>query len=418
MLVVEIPVVAAAAARSADATAALAAIGVGMSVLVVVNTPALAITALVAAERGRYDAWRLRRYTAVVGGLGTAVLLALALPPGSAMVGAVFDLDAGTRGAVAAFLGGLAPNSLGVAVRRYQHGRLIHDRRTGPIVCATLVRVAATGALAWAGTAAFTRHGPLVAGAALSVGASLEAATLWVFRSRPPAPAMPRRQTWTALIVHHSHLSAARLLVMAPTVVTIVGVAHASRAGESLIVWPVLIQLAALFTSPTTDWESVAATALREHPGSTGPCRLTAWLAAAISGMFAVTVLAGPADVFVRGLLAVPDGPADLGLRWAWLLLPLPAVWITRAYLRGAVMATGTVRWLSVASLVHTVTLVGVLTVLTRTALPGVACAGTALVTGVAVDATVTLRAARRRPEPPPSDSHRERVTNAPTGTR
>ena len=46
MLVVEIPVVAAGAAGAADGGEALAAIGGGMAILVVVNTPALAITPL------------------------------------------------------------------------------------------------------------------------------------------------------------------------------------------------------------------------------------------------------------------------------------------------------------------------------------------------------------------------------------
>jgi hypothetical protein len=303
---------------------------------------------------------------------------------------------------VSAFIAGLAPNSLGVAIRRYQHGRLIHGRRTGPIVGATVVRLATTAAIAWAGTAVQPRHGAFIAGAALSVGAFLEAFALFIVRT--PAYASPESVdgVYTGLIVHHGHLSAARLLVMAPTVVTIVGVAHASRATESLIVWPVLMQLAALFTSPTTDWESVAATAVRDNPHSRAPIRLTAALAVAISTLFAATFITGIAAAFVRDLLAVPHHAADLGIRWAWLLLPLPALWITRAYLRGVVMAADTPRWLSIASLGHTVTLIGGLAILTRTGLPGVACAGIALVTGVAVETAITMCA---RPSPTRSSS-------------
>jgi hypothetical protein len=382
----------------------LVAIGIGMSLLIVVNTPALALTPLVAAERNRCDGRRLRRYTNAVGVVGTIGVLALAVPPGSSAVRAVFGLDSATGHAVSAFLAGLAPNSLGVALRRYQHGRLIHDHRTGPIVWATLVRLGSTCVVAWAGTDVLPQHGLLVAGVALSIGAFLEAAVLAMSRSRPAHPSGPAGSkgevgtTVRLLAVHHGHLSAARLLVMAPATITIIGVAHAEQAPESLIVWPVLIQLTALFTSPTTDWESVAATALRENRRNPAPRRLTTWLAAAISAMFVVTIVAGPADVFVRGLLAVPDRPADLGLDWVWLLAPLPGVWIARAYLRGAVMAGGATRWLSVASLVHTLALVGVLLVLAATALPGVACAAVALVTGVMIEAAVTLHAARRHP--------------------
>jgi hypothetical protein len=393
MLVVEIPVVAAAAARSVDGGRALAAIGIGMSILVVVNTPALAVTPLVAAERARRSLRMLRGHVAVVGVLGTIIVLLTAVPPGAAVVRSVFDLDAATSDAVSAFLIGLAPNPLGVAIRRYQHGRLIHDRRTGPIVWATVARLVSTAAIAWAGTAALPRHGALIAGAALSAGAFLEAFSLQMARTRAYAPPAHPDRSWTGLIVHHGHLSAARLLVMAPTVVTIVGVAHAAQATDSLIVWPVLIQLTALFTSPTTDWESVAATALRDNPRGRAPQRLTVWLATAVSGLFAATLVTGLAETFVSDLLAVPAAAAELGVRWAWLLLPLPALWISRAYLRGVVMATDDSRWLSVASLGHTVALIGVLVVLTRTGLPGVACAIIALVAGVVVETAITLYA-------------------------
>jgi hypothetical protein len=397
MLVVEVPVVAAAAARSADGGRALAAIGIGMSLLVVVNTPALAITPLLVAERARRSPRMLRGHTAAVGLFGTALVLSAAVPPGDAAVRAVFGLDPATSDAVSAFLLGLAPNSLGVAVRRYQHGRLIHDRRTGPIMSATAVRLASTAVIAWAGAAAAPRHGPLIAGIALSAGAFLEAFALWTVRGRGYAPPTRPDDSWRGLTVHHGHLSAARLLVMAPTVVTIIGVAQAARPTESLIVWPVLIQLTALFTAPTTDWESVAATALREDPRGRTPRRLTIWLAVAVSGLFAVTLVTGLADAFMRDLLAVPTAAADLGLRWAWLLLPLPALWITRAYLRGVVMAADASRWLSVASLGHTVALIGVLLLLVRAGLPGVGCAVIALVTGLVVDTVTTACAAASR---------------------
>jgi hypothetical protein len=395
MLVVEIPLVSAAAARSTAGGAALAAIGIGMSILVVVNTPALAIAALVAGERDRHHPRRLRHHTLLVGAAGTLVLLLLAAPPGAAAVSAVFGLEAEVRTAVAAFLLGLAPNSLGVAIRRHQHGRLIHERHTRPIVWATLVRLAVTAAVAWAGVALFPGHGPLVAGLALTLGAFLEAAALAAARSEARGPAGPLDGSWIGLTVRHGHLSAARLLVMVPTVVTTIGVAHAAQAPASLVVWPVLIQLAALFTSPTTDWEAVAATALHDGPGSRTPAQVTAWLAATIAALFTVVVLAGPAELFVRGLLAVPDDAAGLGLSWLWLLLPLPALWVTRAYLRGVVMAAGGHRWLSYAGAGHAVVLVGLLAVLVRTDLPGVACAGISLVGGVAGETLLTWYATR-----------------------
>jgi hypothetical protein len=165
-------VVAAAAARSTDGASALAAVGIGMSILVVVNTPALALTPLVATEMDRRSPGQLWRYALAAGLSGTGVLLLLALPPGSAAVHELFGLETATSTAVSAFLIGLAPNGLGVALRRYQHGRLIHLRRTGPIVPATVVRLVLTAAIAWTGTGITPEHGPLIAGCALTAGAS------------------------------------------------------------------------------------------------------------------------------------------------------------------------------------------------------------------------------------------------------
>jgi hypothetical protein len=389
MLVAEIPLVAASAARSAAGGQALAAIGIGVAILVVINTPALAITPLIATEQGRRAQRQLWRHSVAVGLIGSVALLALAVPPGSTGRNALFNLDPALADAVSAFLLGLAPNSFAVAIRRYLHGQLIHARHTAPIIWATLVRIAVTSAVAWIGVALWPGHGPLIAGCALSLGAFLEAAGLAIPAHHRPQPEHQPSMSWTSLTAHHAHLSAARLLTMAPPLITTAGIAHSTNAPESLIVWPVLTAYIALFSSPTTDWEAVTATALREDRHAAAPRRLTAWLAIAVSALLAVTLATGVADSFVRDLMAVPDAPADLGMRWVFLLLPVPALWITRAYLRGRVMADDTTRQLSYASLAHAIVLVATVAALTPTALPGVACASIALLTGMIVEATV-----------------------------
>jgi hypothetical protein len=160
---------------------------------------------------------------------------------------------------------------------------------------ATLVRLVTTDAIAWIGVALVPERGPLIAGIALTAGEFLEAAALQAPARRLTAirrsGAVDR--DWIGLVTRHGNLSTGRLLVMAPTVVTTIGVAHATRAPESLIVWPVLIQFAPLFTSPTTDWESVAATALTADRRSRAPQRLTVWLASAATALFALGIASG-----------------------------------------------------------------------------------------------------------------------------
>jgi hypothetical protein len=398
MLVAEIPLVAAAAARSEEGGRALAALGIGMAVLVVVNTPALAIAPLVVVERQRPPA-ELRRYALAVGLLGMAVLLALgALPPLLAGIRLLLGIDDALTASVRAFLLALAPNSVGVAIRRHLHGRLIAAGRTGPIGPATLIRIGGSAAVAWAGVAAFPRHGALVAGLALSLGAFTEAALLALAARRlPPRPGPFTRTGTRHLVARHAQLSSARLLVMVPALVTTVAVAHSARPAASLVAWPAVYGLAALFASPATDWESVTATALQRDRRRTAARRVTGWLVAAFSGAFVLVVAGGAAEVYLRGFVAVPAGPAGLGLHWLPLLLPLPVLWIVRAYLRGVVMAGERAGALVGASVAHLATLVAAAAGLSLTELPGVAVASVAVLAGLAVDVLVTGVAGRDR---------------------
>jgi hypothetical protein len=386
-LVVEIPLVYAAVSRSSGGTQ-LAALGVCVAVLVVVNTPALAITPLVVTQQDRHSAHRLWRYALGVGSLGAAVLLALAVLPGAsrlitALVGSQHEL----AGAVRAGLLGLVPNSLAVAMRRYLHGRCIRAARTSAIAHASIIRIGGSGVLAWVGVAWLPRHGALVGAAALSAGALIETAVLAMAVSRlraPGHPAAPDRPG--ALIQAHAHLSTARLLYMAPMLITTIGIAHSAQPVPSLVVWPALYELAMLFASPTSDWESVTANALRADRDDRAPRRLTMLLIVGYTSLFAAVVFTKLAGGYLSGLLAVPPGPAQLGLRAAPLLMPIPMLWILRAHLRGRLMARHRTRALAAAAAAHLAGLIGTVAAVSRTPLPGVSAACLALLAGLLVE--------------------------------
>jgi hemerythrin superfamily protein len=385
VLVAEIPVVYAAAARSADGARALAALGICLAVLVVVNTPALSLTPLVAVESDRRG---LRRYALAVGAAGGLVLLLLgAVPPAAHLVGLLFGLDEALLRHVRDGLVALAPNALGVALRRELHGRLVHAGRTGPIVTATAVRIVGTGALAFVAVGLWPERGALAGGLALSAGAFLEAALL-AARARAPGgtgPLEPLR-----LMRVHAHLSSTRLLAMAPMVITTVGIAHAHEAQASLVVWPALYELLMLFTSPATDWEVVCARALRRCPASRAARRVAAWLGAGFTFAFAVVVFSGAGEVYFRSLVAVPDGPAALAVSWMPVLLVVPGLWVLRAHLHGIRMAAGETAVFVRAGVVHALVLAGTVTALGTTALPGVGAACLAVVAGLLADIGVT----------------------------
>ncbi|PXY31059.1 hypothetical protein [Prauserella muralis] len=391
MLVVEVPLVYAAVARSDSGARGLAAMGICLALLVVVNTPALALAPLVATEHDRHRAATLLAYTAGVGAVGTLLLGALALTPAAAnLLGAAFGLDAGLLAQVRGGLLGLVPNSLGVALRRYLHGRCIHTGRTRPILRATLVRIAASGAFAFAGIAWWPEHGTLVGGLALSVGAVVEAAMLAVAARPFAVPSGSARAR--SLLRRHAHLSSNRLLAMLPLLLTTAGIAHAPYAALSLVVWPALYELLMLFASPVSDWEAVSATALRETPRSRSPRRVAWWLAAGFTAAFAAVLGTGAADGYLRGVEAVPADAATLGLSWAPVLLAVPALWVLRAHLHGVLMAAGATGWLVPASAAHVAVLGGAVSCLGLSGLPGVAAAALALVAGLLADVAVTAR--------------------------
>lgn len=380
MLVLEIPLVFASVARSADGGRALAALGICLAILMVVNTPALALAPLVVTTPVR----RVRGYAVVVGLLGSLVLLGLGVAP---VAGALLGLDADLTAAVQAGLLGLVPNSAAVAIRRYLHGRLIDAGRTRPITTATVLRIVGSGALAWAAVTAFPAHGALVGGLALSAGAFTEAALLAV--AVRGLPVLPDR-AGVALVRRHGQLSTSWLLNMSPALVTTVGIAHAAGPAVSLVVWPVLYELAKLFASPTADWESVTATTLRRDPGDGAPGRLTGWLAAGFVAAFGTVQLTSLDELYLRALIAVPPEPAALGLQWAPLLLPVPALWLLRGYLRGVAMATLRTRSLAWAGAVHLAVLVAAVAGLGATSLPGVGVGTLAVLAGLFTDIAVT----------------------------
>ncbi|MFD5247748.1 hypothetical protein ACFWIW_24645 [Amycolatopsis sp. NPDC058340] len=418
-MVVEIPLVYAAVSHSSG-TAQLAALGVCIAVLVVVNSPALAITPLVVTHHDSYSLRRWWRYVVATGSAGVLVLLSLAaLPAAGRVITALVGSQHELTGAVRAGLLGLAPNSLAVAMRRYLHGRCIQLSRTSAIARASIIRIGGSGGLAWLGVALWPQHGTLVAGAALSAGALIETGLLAAAVGKLPAVSKPASHgRLRMLILAHAHLSAARLLYMAPMAVTTIGIAHSASPAPSLVVWPALYELAMLFASPTGDWESVTANAVRAGNGGRAARRLTLLLMMGYTALFATILCSGLIDGYLTGLLAVPAGPAELGLQAAPLLLPIPMLWILRAHLRGNLMARHRVGRVAVAAAAHLACLTGAAAALSRTPLPGVSAACLTLLGGLLAELAVLTfggvsinacqrisrvvlpRCAFRRPEP------------------
>ena len=403
MLVLEIPVVAAAVVRSGSGTRGLAALGIGVAVIVVANGPALALAPLVVTLDGRVARRSLRTYTAVVG-LVAAVLVAV-LGLCRPVLAGLLDLDPATARDAAAVLLVLAPASIVVALRRYQHGRLIAIGATAGIGVATAVRLAASAAFAWA-VVPFTASGAVLGGAALTLGACAEATVLAVALRRSRAAAGERRAQRAAdpvppaglraIGATHLPMAATRVLNMIPQLIMVVGIAHAPHSLASLATWPVVYGLLSLFTGPLADFETVGTAALRSDPLDPEPRRLARVLVVVVTVLYGAVLLSPLLRLYLSGFSQLSGEPLDLGLTWAVCTLLVPAGWVVRGYLRATVLAGGRYGSLGYGVGVHLAGLMVFLAITIGAGLPGVACAGLAVFGGVFVEIGSLAIAARR----------------------
>jgi uncharacterized protein YjbJ (UPF0337 family) len=380
MLVLERPAVAAAVAHSSSTQHALAAFGIGISVIVVVNAPALALAPFVVALHGRINMRSIRTYTLLIGSLGVAAVAFLAAFP--AVLQTLLDPDALTAQELPAVLFALAPASMIVAVRRYLHGRLIACGATRGIAEATGIRLVVSVAFAW-----FTAPvGSAAAGAfALTLGACTEAVALSRgLRRDAPAPGASLPTAGMATLgARHAPVAATRMLNMAPQLATTIGIAHAAASLPSLVAWPVLYGLLSLFTGPLSDIETVSTAALRRDGTDPNPRRLAVLLGSLVTAGYGLVLLTPLLAMYLAGFSGLTGQPLGLSLRWAFLTLLVPALWVVRGHLRGIVLAGDHHRPLAYGVGAHLAGLGLVLTATVRWGMPGVTCAVLAVLGGV-----------------------------------
>ncbi|RJL33395.1 hypothetical protein [Bailinhaonella thermotolerans] len=407
VLAAEIPAATALVSRAPDGADALAAIGAAMSVLVIANSVALAMAPLVVTAEGTRTPRALLRYSLLVGLCGGALLVAVAaIPPLAAPLPPEFRDD--FRYCLLA----AAPAPPAVALRRYLHGRLILAGGTGRIASATFIRVGVTVLTAAACLALTPLPAAAVGGLSPAVGAFAEAGLLALaVRRLPRSPGQEAAEGGRgrrSLPAEHARLAAPFLVNMAPHLVTTIAITAAPEPAASLTVWTALYGLLLLLTVPMLDLDSVTAARLRKDPADPGPLRLAWAVASAAGGLLLLGTVTPLAGLYVTDVIAVPPGPAELGLRWLPVLVAAPPLWAVRGYLRGRAMAAGRSDLLPQSVAAHVVVLAGACAALPATGLPGVACASIALVAALAAETAALLarlRAAARVAAPEPGGS-------------
>lgn len=183
------PLLAAALARTSDPATALAGYGVAFALIGVIYAPLLVVQQVTAQRLlSAGDVGRVRRYTAAIGLLLSAVAAVIAFTPVGVFV---FERIVGVHDTILdeaiSAMTGLWPVPVLTGIRALHQGRLVAGHRTKPIAVATGARTTTLAIVAFALTT--TPAGAWLGAIAFTAGLAAEA--LLVTFAKAPIPAVP-----------------------------------------------------------------------------------------------------------------------------------------------------------------------------------------------------------------------------------
>jgi hypothetical protein len=302
-------------ARLAEPKLNLAAYGVAYALAIIAEAPVIMMMSAATALVDARPAFRaLRRFAMALSGAITVLLVVLlATPAMTWILGSLLDLDPAVADLTRGALWILLPWPAAIGYRRFYQGILIRANRTDRVAWGTVIRLGTMAAVALVAVG-HDLDGVQVGALALSLGVCAEAlaARLMAHRtvtSLPPAspadgPAADL--SWRGLTAFYLPLALTSTIALAvqPLVTFFMGRAQAPL--ESLAVLPVLNALVFLFRTPGLSYQEVAIAMLGEHRGNrSSVLRFGVLLAAGAAlglGLVVWTPLAGLWFVSVSGL--------------------------------------------------------------------------------------------------------------------
>jgi hypothetical protein len=276
MMVLEPSIINIGLGRTADPELALAAYGVAFGLALLVEAPIIMLLDASVARSTDREAFALvRRFTLGLGLLVTAIGLIVSLTPLYGLI--VEDLmnippDVAARARPTTQI--LSFWSLPIGWRRAHQGVLIRAGRTGVITAATGVRLATLAASLVVGLLLLPERGSVVAGLAMDVSVTLEAALItWatrpILRSEAfqpnVAPDDDPPLTPQALWRFYRPLLVTTILRQTTRPLLNAGIAAAAMARASLAAWPVAWGLSILISGPAWSLQQLT-TALAADP--------------------------------------------------------------------------------------------------------------------------------------------------------
>jgi Na+-driven multidrug efflux pump len=260
MMVLEPSTINIALGRTLDPELALAAYGVAFSLALLVEAPIIMLLdASVARSVDRQAFQLMRRFTLLLGLIVTALGLLVSLTPlYNLIVEGLMNIPEDVAARARPTTQILAFWPLPIAWRRAHQGVLIRANRTGMITVATGVRLVTLAAALFSGLMLFPSAGSVVAGLAMVISVSVEAALItWAthpvlrtseFRSdslREPSP-RTMRDLWR----FYRPLAVSTILRQTTRPVLNAGIAASQMARASLAAWPVAWGFAILIGGP------------------------------------------------------------------------------------------------------------------------------------------------------------------------
>ena len=293
MMVLEPSTINIALGRTLEPELALAAFGVAFSLALLVEAPIIMLLDASVARSVNYQAFRLmRRFTLLLGLIVTAIGLLVSLTPLYALiVEGLMNIPEDVAARALPTTQILAFWPLPIAWRRAHQGVLIRANRTGMITVATGVRLVTLAAALFGGLMLFPGAGSVVAGVAMVLSVTVEAALItWATRPVLRADFIEsgsRReqspQTMLELWRFYRPLAVSTILRQATRPVLNAGIAAAEMARASLAAWPVAWGLAILIAGPAWSLQQLT-TALAVDESAYRRVRV---FALSLSGFFA-----------------------------------------------------------------------------------------------------------------------------------
>lgn len=363
MMATEGPFVAALVARLPDPKLNLAAFGVALALAFVAEAPIMMLLAATTAlARDRESLARVWRFTLLMNGSVTAVMVLIVLPPvfhllASGVLALPPEVAVRAQVAVAVFL----PWPAAIGFRRFQQGILIGAGRTRLVAYGTVVRLATMAAT---GTLLFLHggvDGAVLGAAALSSGVVVEAFVSWAWartdrrRLKALSPAVPGEVPTLADIQRfYWPLAVTPLMNMASQPMVTFFVGRGLLPIESLAVLPVVSSFAFLFRCPALAFQEVVIALGRESDAAIVSLRRFATRLGALSSLaMAAIVLTPAAGLWFATVTGLGPELLPLARVAAAVLVPMPIAAAILVWMNARLVLLRTTRLVTWATVVE-----------------------------------------------------------------